>query len=166
MPKSLFNLDASRGLLRFGLRFPVVLYRCHHGWLLGNRFLMLTHTGRKSGLPHQTVLEVVSHNQQTGEYVIASGWRGKADWYRNLQKTPRVIVYSGRRLFTATALQLSIEDAEAVLLDYARRHPLAFRELAGVISGRQIKNKEESCHFMAQEVPLIALKPDPRSRSI
>ena len=89
MRKSLFDLDPSRGLLRFGLRFPVVLYRRHLGWLLGDRFLMLTHIGRKSGQPHQTVLEVVRHDGQTGEYVIASGWRGKSDWYRNLQKTPQ-----------------------------------------------------------------------------
>jgi hypothetical protein len=29
------------------------------GWLLGNRFLMLIHTGRHSGRLHQTVIEVV-----------------------------------------------------------------------------------------------------------
>jgi deazaflavin-dependent oxidoreductase (nitroreductase family) len=160
MPKSLVDLDPSRGLLRFALRAPVYLYRVHLGWLLGGRFLMLTHIGRKSGQPHQTVLEVVSNDRETGEYVIASGWRGKADWYRNILKTPQVTVNSGRRQFKAMAVQLSVEEAEAVLSDYARRHSLAFRELGGVISGRQIKNQEESVRYMAQEIPLIALKPD------
>jgi hypothetical protein len=31
---------APHGLLRFGLRLPIWLYRLHLGWLLGNRFLL------------------------------------------------------------------------------------------------------------------------------
>jgi hypothetical protein len=51
-----------KGLLRLMLRLPIWLYRLRLGWLLGNRFLLLTHVGRKTGLPHQTVVEVVSHS--------------------------------------------------------------------------------------------------------
>jgi len=97
MPKSLFDLDPSRGLLRVGLHLPIVFYRLHMGRLLGNRFLMLTHIGRITGTPHKTVLEVVDYDNQTGVYIIASGWREKSDWYRNLQKTPQVTVYVGRK---------------------------------------------------------------------
>lgn len=47
-----------RGLLRLGFRLPIWLYRLNLGWILGERFLLLTHTGRKSGLVRQTVIEV------------------------------------------------------------------------------------------------------------
>jgi hypothetical protein len=42
------NLTAHepRGLLRVGLRVPLWAYRLHLGWLLGDRFLRLTHIGR------------------------------------------------------------------------------------------------------------------------
>jgi hypothetical protein len=36
-------------LLRLLFRTPTMLYRIRMGWLLGDRFLLLTHTGRKTG---------------------------------------------------------------------------------------------------------------------
>lgn len=30
-------------------KLPLVLYRLHLGWLLGTRFMQLTHVGRRSG---------------------------------------------------------------------------------------------------------------------
>jgi deazaflavin-dependent oxidoreductase (nitroreductase family) len=161
MPKSLIDLNPSKGILRFGLRFPVVLYRLHLGWLLGHRFLMLTHIGRKTGKPHQIVLEVVYYDKQTGEYFIASGWREKSDWFRNLQKTPQVFVNTGRSRFSATAKILSIDDAEKILLLYAKSHPLAFRELGRLLTDKFTKDFDETCHSMAQEIPLISLEPNP-----
>lgn len=160
MPKSLFDLDPSRGLLRVGLHLPIVFYRLHMGWLLGNRFLMLTHIGRITGTPHKTVLEVVDYDNQTGVYVIASGWREKSDWYRNLQKTPQVTVNVGRKQFRAITRQLTSNDAETVLVKYAEKYPLAFRELARLIIGKQGEDVEGICHFMALNIPLIALEPN------
>jgi deazaflavin-dependent oxidoreductase (nitroreductase family) len=89
--------------MRFFLRFPLWLYRLHLGWLLGNRFVMFQHTGRKSGLPRYTVVEVVQHNPATGVYIIASGWGEKADWFQNIQKEPEILLDTGRRKTTATA---------------------------------------------------------------
>lgn len=161
MPKSLSDIDPSKGLYRFGFRFPIYLYRMHLGWLLGNRFLMLTTIGRKSGKPHQSIIEVVSLDKQTGEYTIASGWGVKSDWYRNLKKNPKVLVNVGRRTFRATADQLSAGDAEKMLLRYAHDHPLAFRELARLMSGSLGKNTQETCHLLAQDIPIITLYPEP-----
>ena len=53
-----------RGLLRFLLRLPIWLYQLHLGFLLGHRFLLLTHTGRRSGLLRRTVVEVVSYDRR------------------------------------------------------------------------------------------------------
>lgn len=57
-----------RDFLRFGFRLPIWLYRMQLGWVLGERFLLLTRTGRKSGRMYQTIIEVVRHDKETGTY--------------------------------------------------------------------------------------------------
>ncbi|HBY92828.1 MAG: nitroreductase family deazaflavin-dependent oxidoreductase [Ardenticatenaceae bacterium] len=148
-----------RGPLRLAARLPLWLYRAHLGWLLGNRFLMLTHIGRRSGLPRQVVLEVVRYDNSTGTYIIASGWGEKSDWFRNIQKTPDVVVSAGRKRFEARAVRLPVEEAERELRDYARRHPLAFRELSGLMAGQRLRGTDEDFERLAQSVPLVALRP-------
>lgn len=146
------------GLLRLCLRWPIWLYRLRCGWLLDSRFLLLTHIGRRSGLPRQTVLEVVHHDQATETYFIASGWGEKSDWFRNLQKTPTVVVTVGRKHFAATARCLSINEAARVLLVYAQRHRRAFRTLAKLMVGQRLQGTEQDCRLLAQSVPLMALQ--------
>ncbi len=159
MPGALADTRPPHGLARFAVRLPIWLYRVRLGWLLGDRFLMLTHTGRKSGLPRQVVLEVVHHDKATGAYIIASGWGEKSDWFRNIQKTPQVTVQAGGRRFGAVAVRLSLEEAERELLDYARRHPMAFQELAGLMAGQRLKSTPEDCRLLARSVPLVVLRP-------
>jgi deazaflavin-dependent oxidoreductase (nitroreductase family) len=112
-----------QGLGRLAARLPIWLYRARLGWLLDDPFLMLTHIGCKSSLPRRVVLEVVGHNKATGTYIIASGWGEKSDLFRNVQKTPQVVVNMGWRRFEVTAVRLSADVAERDLLDYARKHP-------------------------------------------
>ena len=147
-----------RGLLRLLLRLPIWLYRLRLGWSLGNRFLLLTHIGRKTGIPHQTVVEVVSHNDTKDRYVIASGWGEKSDWFRNIQKTPEVRVQVGGRSFQAQATILSVAEAEEELLGYAHEHPAAFRELAKFMMGERLEATREDCGKLAQSIPLVALQ--------
>ena len=79
MTSSLQVRHPVKGWLRFGVKLPPGLYRAQRGWLLGERFLRLTHVGRKSGQPHQTVLEVVDHDRATDRYIVTSGWGEKSD---------------------------------------------------------------------------------------
>jgi hypothetical protein len=58
---------------------PIYLYRLDLGRLLGHRFLLLVHRGRKSGLLRETVLEVLLHDPATNESVVLSAWGEKAD---------------------------------------------------------------------------------------
>ena len=78
-PKATNSKQQPGGLLRFVLRVPIWLYRLRLGWLLGQRFLLLTHTGRQSGWPRYTVVEVVDRDTVTGSYFIASGWGEQSD---------------------------------------------------------------------------------------
>ena len=159
MSTKLSDTRPPHGLMRWLLRAPVWLYRLGLGGLLGDRFLLLTHIGRKSGQLRQSVLEVVEHDEATGAYVIASGWGEKSDWLRNIQKNPNVLVQSRRQRFEATAERLSQEQATSVARDYARRHPSAFRALAGRMSGQPVTGTDADYHALAQAVPFVILRP-------
>ena len=58
------------GAFKAVLRAPVWLYRWRLGSLLGERFLLITHFGRKSGRAYRTPVEAVEHARQAGEYII------------------------------------------------------------------------------------------------
>lgn len=113
------------GALRLVLRLPTHLYRFKLGWLLGNRFLLLTHRGRNSGRVYRTVLEVVRHNPQSGESVVISGWGERADWYRNIKANPALEVRTGGERYVPEQRFLSQEEAYSEILGYEYRHPLA-----------------------------------------
>ncbi|HSG41609.1 MAG TPA: nitroreductase family deazaflavin-dependent oxidoreductase [Anaerolineales bacterium] len=147
------------GFLRILFRAPIFLYRINFGWLLGSRFLLLSHTGRKSGLPRHVVIEVVSHDKKNGEYYIAAAWRKKSDWYLNILKNPRVKVQVGNRQFEAEANQKSEKEAEDIFWDYAQKHPVALRELTLMMLGERLPPTRETCARLAQSIPLIGLNP-------
>lgn len=69
-------------LLRLLFRTPIVLYRMRMGWLLGGRFLLLAHTGRKTGKTRRTVIEVVAHDQSVPEVAVIAAWGERAQWVR------------------------------------------------------------------------------------
>jgi deazaflavin-dependent oxidoreductase (nitroreductase family) len=115
------------GALRLAFRLPIYLYRLNLGWLLGHRALLLVHQGRSSGLLRETVLEVVFYNPATRKSVVLSAWGEKADWYRNIEATPALEVRTGGQRYVPEQQFLAPEENHAVLADYGRRHPLAFR---------------------------------------
>jgi len=125
------------------------------GWLLGERFLLLTHIGRRTGQPHQNVLEVIRHDRATGAFIVASGWEERADWFRNIQKTPEAVITVKNRRAEVSADHLSMKEAERELLNYGRRHPFAFRHLAGLIMGRRANGIEESARSISINPPCL-----------
>ncbi|HEY1695735.1 MAG TPA: nitroreductase family deazaflavin-dependent oxidoreductase [Polyangiaceae bacterium] len=159
MATPLVERGRPRGVLRWALRSPIVLYRARMGWLLGGRFLMLTHTGRTSGAKRRTVVEVVDHDAATDTYFIASGWGEKSDWLQNVTRTPRVTVDVGARRFQADAVRLPVDEAVGVLGAYARHHPRAFAQLGKLMIGERLTAAPEECRRLAERAPLVALRP-------
>jgi deazaflavin-dependent oxidoreductase (nitroreductase family) len=157
MPKPITHRQP-RGLTRALARLPIQLYRARLGWLMGKRFLMLTHTGRVSGLPRQVVLEVVRHDPATDSYVVASAWGEKSDWYRNICKTPAVVINVGRRRLEVVAERLPQEEAVRELADYVRRYPVAARSLARLM-GYPMNDLETDFPALGSQLPLIAFRP-------
>ena len=153
------NSSPPRGLARLAFRMPIWLYRLRLGWLLGDRLLLLTHIGRKSGLPRQAVIEVVRHDPASDTFIIASGWGEQTDWFRNIQKNPNVLVQSGARRLEAVAECLPLDVAADELQSYAQRHPRAFRILTKRLLGQQVDGSAESYRRLAAHVPIVALRP-------
>jgi deazaflavin-dependent oxidoreductase (nitroreductase family) len=164
MSKSLIDAPPGKAL-RLALRLPIGLYRLHLGPLLGNRFLMLTHTGRKSGQPRRTVIEVVQHDKQTGTYYVVSGWGKKSDWYRNIRKTPAVTVQVGGRAFQSQTEFIPLEKAVGVLETYARDHPTAFRELSSLFFGERLQPGSEAPRRLAEKMPMVAFHPEGETKN-
>lgn len=146
------------GLTRLFFKLPVWLYRLKLGWLLGERFLLLKHVGRKSGRHYETVVEVVRHDEETDTYVVASGWGETADWFKNVMATPEVEIAVGRRHIPAKAERLPAQDAVDELRDYERRHPIAARELTRVL-GYHVDDSDNAYEALADHVVLVAFRP-------
>ncbi len=163
MPEKIADPQPPRGLMRYLARAPIFLYRAGLGWMFGGRFLMLTHTGRVSGLPRQVVLEVVREDRQRGAYIVASGWGERSDWYKNILKNPYVTVQVRRTRFNARVRRLTPEEAGEEMLDYTRRHPAALQQLARLM-GYRLGRSEGEVRAFGRLIPMFMLQPvDPNT---
>ncbi len=147
------------GCSRMLFRLPIALYRWGVGWVLGRRFVMIQHVGRKSGLLRRVVVEVVRYDRASGSVVVAAAWGRKSDWYRNVLQTPEVTLTLGARRFRAVATVLDEASAADAVCDYARRHPLAFRELTRLMLGRRPEGRDTDCRAVAHAVPAVRFDP-------
>ncbi len=158
MVEKIKDVQSPRGLARLAWRAPIWFYRLGLGGLLGGRFLLLNHIGRKTGKPRQAVLEVVQHDKETGAYVVASGFGEKSDWYLNVMANPEITIQVGRKRIAARATRLPLPQAIAVMLDYNHRHPNALRTLAGIL-GYRTDGSEADVRYLAGVIPIMALTP-------
>lgn len=145
---------------RFVFRAPVRLYDKGFGWLLGRRFLCLTHLGRRSGRVYRTVLEVVGVHGE--DYVVVAGLGAGADWFRNIQARPPVEVVVGRRRFPAEHRVLGEDEAVAVIAGYEHRNRLAgpvVRFALGKLLGWRYDGSDLARRRMARQLPLVGLRP-------
>jgi deazaflavin-dependent oxidoreductase (nitroreductase family) len=131
------------------VRAPIILFQHDLGWVLGQRVLMLEHTGRRSGQVRLVCLEVVDRPAPE-RIVIVSGFGERAQWYRNLQADPRCFVSIGRlRRSPARAQFMTPGEAGAALDRYKRAHPGSWKRLRQAI--------EKAVGHPVDELPMIEL---------
>lgn len=150
------------GLLRHVLRAPAWLYRWHCGWLLGHRFLLLVHTGRRTGRRHSTVLEVVEYRREKPELVVMSGLGRGSNWLRNLTAggDPEIIV--GTTRFAATWRELGEAEAAMVMAGYEQRNRLAtplVRMVLSRLAGWRYDGSDAARRRLVRALPLVAFRP-------
>jgi deazaflavin-dependent oxidoreductase (nitroreductase family) len=146
------------GLLKWVFNLPILLYHAHLGWLLGHRFLLLTHQGRKSGKAHQTVLEVVSYNRSTGESTVMSAYGRRSDWYQNIMAHPALAVQTAGRQYVPQQRLLDAQERFLALSTYERRYRRAFRAVMTYL-GYRYDGTEVGLRALADEVVVVGFRP-------
>jgi deazaflavin-dependent oxidoreductase (nitroreductase family) len=151
-----------KSTLWYFFRAPVYLYRWRLGWLFGNRLLLLTHTGRRTGLRRQTVLEVVEYRKKGPEVVVVNGFGPDCDWVRNIEAKPGEEVVVGSRHFVASHRFLGEEEAMKVIQGYEHRNrfiaPIVRAGLSWLL-GWPYRGGEDDRRRLVRQLPLIAFRP-------
>lgn len=144
------------------LRAPVVLYDWDLGWVLGRRFLRLTHRGRRSGRLFQMMLEVIGEQPEEHELFVMVGLGRRAQWYRNVQAGGAVEIAIGRERFQPTYREVSVSEAAAIVGRYEQRH----RRLVGVVHlmlsrlvGWRYRGTATDRRRLVSERPIIGFRP-------
>jgi deazaflavin-dependent oxidoreductase (nitroreductase family) len=148
-------------LLRTLLHIPIYLYRWKLGWMLGKRFLLLTHTGRRTARRHETVLEVMEYRPAATEFVVMSGFGPTADWFQNIQVGP-ASVEVGRIRFSAAHRILGEGEAVAVVQQYERRNRFIgtiVRSVLRRLLGWNYTGTDSDRHRLVAQLPLVAFRP-------
>lgn len=144
------------------LRAPVALYRLGLGFLLGHRFLLLTHRGRRTGTLYRTVVEVVRWDRTRHEAVVMSGWGRRSNWLRNVTAGGAVEVQVGRERFAPEVRVLDPDEAAAVFADYERRNRVAAPIVRAVLSrlaGFRYDGSAEGRRRVVETLPLVGFRP-------
>jgi deazaflavin-dependent oxidoreductase (nitroreductase family) len=155
-------LDKRPGaFLKFFLKFPILLHKIGFGgWerLIGAQWMFLTTTGRKSGKPRETMVDVMDYDKATDTYYIEAAYGLRADWYRNIQANPIFEAKVGRRKFKAHTTELSPEGSSDLLVKFYCEKPAYTRSVMAMIGMKF--NGEEDLRAMASKLLLLAVHPE------
>jgi len=149
-------------ILRRALRLPVHLYDLGAARLLGHRFLLLTHRGRRSGRLYRTMLEVVEWNPEKREATVMSGFGPDANWRLNVLAGGAVEVQIGALRFEPRVRSPEREEAVTVVADYERRNRLAgplVRAVLSRLAGFRYDGSAAARYRLIEALPLMAFSP-------
>jgi deazaflavin-dependent oxidoreductase (nitroreductase family) len=149
-------------ILRRALRLPIHLYDLGGARLLGHRFLLLTHRGRRSGRLYRTMLEVVGWDPEKREAIVMSGFGPDASWRLNVLAGGAVEVQIAGLRFAPQMRSPEREEAVAVVADYERRNRIAgpiVRAVFSRLAGFPYDGSAESRRRLVEALPLVAFSP-------
>lgn len=93
---------------RMMFKAPLLLWRMGLGPIIGHIMLVITHTGRNSGLPHYTMVE---YHTLDGVKYAPCAFGPRSDWYKNITSDPRVTVQTAHGTEPAIAVRIT-DDLE------------------------------------------------------
>jgi deazaflavin-dependent oxidoreductase (nitroreductase family) len=119
--------------------------------------LLLTTTGRKSGLPRVTPLQFEKVDET---YYIASARGQEADWFKNIRANPNVHICVRKREFDATAEPVTDPARIADFIELRlRRHPIMIRLIMHVFDGVPLRFTRVDLERFCQEKAMVILHP-------
>lgn len=148
-----------RKIPRWLARAPIPLFKAGLGFLFAGRLVLVEHTGRKSGLARYVALEVVLREPRG--VVVASGYGRAAQWLRNVETTPSVRLWWGRRTAApGTATILSPEHSRNLLEEYRRAQPARARTVAKALGLPELVAPDPLPGDIGERVPLVRFELD------
>ena len=128
---------------------------------LSRPVLLLTTTGRRSGMPRVAPLQ---YEEIDGTIYLAAARGQKADWFRNIVAHPQVQIQIGTRTFSATAEPTTDTTHIADFLETRRtRHPQMIGAML-LLHGLSPRVDRQALEKLAQELALVALHPREQNR--
>jgi deazaflavin-dependent oxidoreductase (nitroreductase family) len=140
-------------LLRFMHLPPRLAYAIGLGPLFGRLILLLTTTGRKSGKLRVTPLQ---YEEIDGRIYLGAALGKKADWIRNIQANPRVMLQVKSRRFTGMAEIISapMEIADFLEIRY-QHHP---RMIGAMLRGEGLSIPPQRAELESYAVQLTVVR--------
>lgn len=135
---------------------PRMTQTYHKGRGAARIVLLLTTTGRKSGLARVTPLQ---YEEVDGEYYVASARGAQADWYRNIKANPAVKVNVHGWVFQGTATTIEDVGEIADFLELRiKRHPLFIRVIMH-LEGLSVFYKRADLEQFALRKTMVRISP-------
>ena len=133
------------------------LYATPLALLLGRLILLLTTTGRKTGLPRITPLQ---YEYDDGCFLVGSSRGTQADWFRNVLATPQVGVQVGARHFQGHAQPVTDPRRIADLLELRlQRHPMMVGKILEM-EGLGHRPGRAKLEIYARKLAMVIIQPD------
>ena len=133
------------------------LYDIGLGPLIGRLVLLLTTTGRKTGLPRVTPLQ---YEEIDGAFYLGSSRGQKADWFRNILANPHVEVRVKSRRFRGVAEAVTDPLRVADFLELRlKRHP----KMIGAILQREglpAQPERAQLEAYAAKLAMVVVQPE------
>lgn len=151
--------------LKYAFKLPILLWRLGLGPLVGRLFMILTTTGRSSGLPRRTAIEFHEHN---GRKYVLSAWGERAQWYRNILADPHVTVQTARGTERATARRITDEGELAAAFSFVEQSPVMQRwvEALGLPATREAFLANKDRFYLVTFDPTDAPTPPPQEADL
>lgn len=101
--------------MRWAMKAPILTWRLGLGPLVGKVMMILTTTGRKTGVPRHTMIECHKIN---GKKYAPCAYGEKADYYRNILVDPRVTVQTADGTESMIASRVTDDEELAMFLKH------------------------------------------------
>jgi deazaflavin-dependent oxidoreductase (nitroreductase family) len=151
-----------KGPLWYLFRAPAYFYRWGLGWLFGKRLLLLKHTGRRTGLRRETLLEVVEYHKEGPEVMVVNGFGPTSDWVQNIEARPDEEITVGSLHFPAIHRRLREEEAMNVIQGYEKRNwfiaPIVRAGFSWLL-GWKYHSNENDRRRLVRQLPMFAFRP-------
>jgi len=137
-------------------RIHQLLYGIGLGPIIGKFILLLTTTGRRTGLKRITPLQ---YEEIDGKYILGSARGTKSDWYRNITADNSIEVRVKNRHFRGVAETITDPARVADFLEIRlKRHPFMMGLLMQKAHGLPMRPSHEQLIEMAASQAMVIIK--------